>query len=43
MYKKYLNSYSYFITLEKKLSKGTTSMYINELEKFFNFTKSKLI
>lgn len=38
MYKKYLNSYSYYITLEKKLSKNTTIMYIDELEKFFEFS-----
>jgi len=37
VYKEYLNSYAYFITLEKKLSKGTTDMYIKELENFFKF------
>lgn len=39
MHKEYLDSYLYYITLEKKLSKGTTDMYIKEIEIFFNFIK----
>lgn len=39
LYSEYLNSYSYFIRLEKKLDPKTTKMYIQELEIFFSFIK----
>lgn len=34
---RYLDSYIYYITLERKLAKNTIKMYIDELKKFFNF------
>lgn len=38
----YLDSYSYYIALEKKLAKGTVKVYTKELIKFFDFISGEL-
>ncbi|SKC86817.1 tyrosine-type recombinase/integrase [Maledivibacter halophilus] len=40
-FKKYLESYMYHISLEKKLTNGTIDIYKKELERFFQFIEQK--